>query len=152
FGGGNIFDDLFGGGRAGDPSQPQRGDDLRYDMELTFEEAPHGCEKKISVTKLESCDNCQGAGAQHGSQVRTSPTRGGHGQVISSRGIFSIAQPCPQCQGAGRVIDKPCKPCRGTGRKEKPSKIKLRIPAGVDSGSRLRSSGNGAAGFRGGPA
>lgn len=150
FGGGGIFEDLFGMGRA-DPSQPQRGEDLRYDMELSFVEAAHGCEKEITVTKPEGCEVCHGAGAEAGSRARTCQTCGGRGQVITSRGIFSVAQPCPQCQGAGRVIDKPCKNCRGTGRKEKTSKIKLRIPAGVDTGSRLRSGGNGEAGFRGGP-
>src|SRR5437588_2797767 len=148
FGGGSIFEDLFGGGRS-DPTQPQRGDDLRYDMEITFEEAAHGCEKEISVTKPERCDGCQGSGAESGSRARTCPTCGGRGQVVSSRGIFSIAQTCPHCQGAGQVIDKPCKVCRGAGRRERTSKIKLRIPAGVDSGSRLRSAGNGEAGLRG---
>ena len=152
FGGGSIFEDLFGGGGGrSDPTQPQRGDDLRYDMEITFEEAAHGCEKEISVTKPERCEVCQGSGAEAGSKTRTCPTCGGRGQVISSRGIFSIAQTCPHCQGAGRIIDKPCKNCRGAGRRERTSKIKLRIPAGVDTGSRLRSSGNGEAGFRGGP-
>jgi molecular chaperone DnaJ len=150
FGGASIFEDLFGGGRR-DPSQPERGDDLRYDMEITFEEAAHGCEKEITVTKPERCDVCHGSGAETGSQQRTCPTCGGRGQVISSRGIFSIAQTCPHCQGAGRVIDKPCKGCKGAGRRDHTGKIKLRIPAGVDTGSRLRSSGNGEAGFRGGP-
>jgi molecular chaperone DnaJ len=88
---------------------------------------------------------------EEGSKTRTCPTCHGRGQVISSRGIFSIAQTCPQCQGAGRVVDKPCKPCQGAGRKNKESKIKLRIPAGVDTGARLRSTGNGASGLRGGP-
>jgi len=150
FGGGGIFDDLFGGGRA-DPSQPQRGNDLRYDMEISFEEAAHGCEKEISVTKLAPCDTCQGSGAEAGSRIRTCPMCAGRGQVVNSRGIFSIAQTCPQCQGAGRVLEKPCKACHGQGRRERASKIKLRIPAGVDTGSRLRSAGNGEAGFRGGP-
>src|SRR2546421_9320287 len=150
FGGGSIFEDLFGGGRS-DPSQPQRGEDLRYDMEIAFEEAAHGGEKEISVTKPERCESCHGSGAETGSRSRTCPACGGRGQVISSRGIFSIAQTCPQCQGAGQVIDKPCKTCRGAGRHDRTSKIKLRIPAGVDSGSRLRSSGNGEAGLRGGP-
>jgi molecular chaperone DnaJ len=151
FGGGSIFDDFFGGGR-GDPTQPHRGDDLRYDMEITFEEAAHGCEKEISVTKMERCEACQGSGAEPGSRTRICPACGGRGQIINSRGIFSIAQTCPQCQGTGRVIEKPCQPCRGTGRRERASKIKLRIPAGVDTGSRLRSAGNGEAGSRGGPA
>ena len=149
-GGGGIFEDLFGG-RTADPSQPQRGDDLRYDMELTFLEAAHGCEKEITVTKAESCETCQGSGAESGSRTRQCAACGGRGQVISSRGIFSIAQTCQQCQGAGKVIEKPCPACRGAGRKEQTSKIKLRIPAGVDTGSRLRSSGNGEAGVRGGP-
>jgi molecular chaperone DnaJ len=149
FGGGGIFDDLFGG-RA-DPTQPRRGDDLRYDMEITFEEAARGCEKEITVSKAERCDTCHGNGAEAGSRTRACPTCGGRGQVISSRGIFSIAQTCPHCAGAGRVIDKPCRNCHGSGRREVASKIKLRIPAGVDTGSRLRSSGNGEAGLRGGP-
>jgi molecular chaperone DnaJ len=150
FGGGSIFEDFFGGGRQ-DPSQPQRGDDLRYDLELTFLEAAHGCEKEITVTKPEHCDVCHGTGAEPGSRAMTCPTCGGRGQVISSRGIFSIAQACPQCRGAGRVVERPCKACRGEGRRERASKIKLRIPAGVDTGSRLRSAGNGEAGGRGGP-
>src|SRR5512138_1494317 len=151
FGGGGIFEDLFGMGGRTDPTQPQRGEDLRYDMEITFLEAAHGCEKEITVTKPETCDGCNGSGAEPGSRARTCQSCGGRGQVITSRGIFSIAQPCPHCQGAGRVIDKPCKVCRGQGRKDRTSKIKLRIPAGVDTGSRLRSAGNGEGGWRGGP-
>ncbi|HWI59956.1 MAG TPA: molecular chaperone DnaJ [Bacillota bacterium] len=149
-GGGSIFEDLFGGAQR-DPTQPQRGDDLRYDMEITFEEAAHGCEKEITVTKPEACDVCQGSGVEAGSRARVCPTCGGRGQVITSRGIFSIAQTCPQCRGAGRIVDKPCKTCHGEGRRERATKIKLRIPAGVDTGSRLRSAGNGEAGWRGGP-
>ncbi len=150
FAGGGIFEDLFGGGRP-DPTQPQRGNDLRYDMEITFEEAAHGCEKEVTVSKADVCETCQGAGAEAGSRVRTCSGCGGRGQIINSRGIFSIAQPCPHCHGAGRVLEKPCKACRGVGRRERSSKIKLRIPAGVDTGSRLRSTGNGEAGVRGGP-
>ncbi len=150
FGAGNIFDDLFGGGRS-DPTQPQRGDDLRYDMEIGFEEAARGCEKEISVTKPERCEACNGSGAEGGSRMKTCSACGGRGQMISSRGIFSIAQTCPHCQGAGRVFEKPCRVCHGAGRRELATKIKLRIPAGVDTGSRLRSAGNGAAGLRGGP-
>src|SRR5579859_3234510 len=150
FGGGSIFEDLFGSARH-DPSQPQRGEDLRYDLELTFEEAAHGTEKEITVTKPEKCEQCQGTGAEAGSRAKTCPTCGGRGQVISSRGIFSIAQTCPHCQGAGRVIERPCKVCRGEGRHDRTTKITLRIPAGVDTNSRLRSAGNGEAGWRGGP-
>ena len=152
FGAGSIFEDLFGGGGSREPGGAQRGDDLRYDMEITFEEAAHGCEKEITVTKLDVCEVCRGSGAEEGSRARTCPTCGGRGQVINSRGIFSIAQTCPSCQGAGRIIDKPCRNCKGQGRRERTSKIKLRIPAGVDTASRLRSAGNGEAGFRGGSA
>jgi len=148
-GGGSIFESFFGGGH--DPMGAQRGDDLRYDLEITLEEAATGCEKEISVKKLDRCDTCDGIGAEKGSGVKTCATCGGRGQVLMSRGIFSIAQTCPTCRGAGRILEKPCKSCQGEGRRERSSKIKLRIPPGVDGGSRLRSSGNGEAGTRGGP-
>ena len=149
-GGGGIFDEFFGGGRH-DPTQPQRGDDLRYDMEISFEEAANGCEKEINITKAEGCDSCQGSGVEAGSRTMTCSTCHGRGQIVTSRGIFSVAQTCPHCQGAGRVVDKPCKTCRGSGRHNRASRITLRIPAGVDTGARLRSAGNGEAGLRGGP-
>jgi len=150
FGGrGGIFESFFGGGH--DPSQPHRGDDLRYDLEITLEEAALGCEKEISVTKLDRCDVCGGGGAEPGSKIRACPACGGRGQVLTARGIFSIAQTCPHCKGAGRILDKPCKSCHGEGRRQQISKIRLRVPPGVDTGSRLRSTGNGEAGFRGGP-
>jgi molecular chaperone DnaJ len=153
FGGGGInLEDLFGGGGGGrrDPAGPQRGADLRYDLEIDFEEAAHGCEKEISVTKAETCEHCAGNGAEAGSKLRVCSACGGRGQVITSRGIFSVAQTCGQCGGAGRVVEKPCRTCHGAGRQEKKSKIKLKIPAGVDTGSRLRSAGNGEGGARGG--
>ncbi len=151
-GGGSIFDDLFGGGQGrADPSGPQRGSDLRYDMEITFEEAVRGAEKEISLTKLETCDVCHGSGAETGSSRKSCPTCHGRGQVVTARGIFSIAQTCPRCKGAGQIIEKPCRNCSGEGRREKSSKVRLRIPAGVDTGARLRSSGNGEGGLRGGP-
>jgi molecular chaperone DnaJ len=148
--GGSIFENIFGGGQ--DPSGPQRGDDLRYDLEISLEEAALGCEKEISVTKLDACETCAGSGAAAGSKLKTCMTCGGRGQVLTSRGIFSIAQTCPQCKGQGRLLEKPCPTCHGAGKRQKSSKIKLRIPAGVEGGSRLRSQGNGEAGFRGGPA
>jgi molecular chaperone DnaJ len=148
--GGSIFENIFGGNQ--DPSAPQRGDDLRYDLEITLEEAALGCEKEISVTKLDKCETCEGSGAEAGSKLKTCVTCGGRGQVLTSRGIFSIAQTCPHCKGQGRLLEKPCKTCHGDGKKQRASKIKLRIPAGVEGGSRLRSQGNGEAGFRGGPA
>lgn len=148
--GGSIFDDLFGGGGRANPGGPHRGADLRYDLEITFDEAARGCEKEIAVTKLDACDTCGGTGAEGSARYQTCPTCGGRGQVISSRGIFQIAQTCPRCEGAGRTIDKPCRSCHGSGQRERTSKITLRIPSGVDTGSRLRSAGNGEAGKRGG--
>jgi len=151
FGGsGNIFDDLFGGGQR-DSTGPQRGADLRYDMEISFEEAALGCEKEVPVTKLDPCDACGGSGAESGSATRVCSACGGRGQVVMSRGIFSIAQTCSRCEGAGRVLEKPCRSCHGAGRRERTTKIRIRVPAGVDTGARLRSSGNGEAGVRGGP-
>src|SRR5271154_2918048 len=146
--GGSIFENFFGGSQ--DPSAPQRGDDLRYDLEISLEEAALGCEREISVTKLDKCETCDGSGAEAGSKLKTCATCGGRGQVLMSRGIFSIAQTCPHCKGAGRILEKPCKTCHGNGKHQRSSKIKLKIPPGVDAGSRLRSSGNGEAGFRGG--
>jgi molecular chaperone DnaJ len=149
-GGGSIFDEFFGQQQR-DPTGPQHGADLRYDMEISFEEAARGCEKEVTVTKLDRCDACAGTGADGEARFRTCPTCGGRGQVVASRGIFSIAQTCPQCEGAGRIIEKPCRTCHGSGQRERTSKIMLRVPAGVDTGSRLRSAGNGEAGKRGGP-
>lgn len=148
--GGSIFEDLFGGGGRRDPSGPQRGSDLRYDLEISFEEAANGCEKEVPITKLDGCQSCNGSGAAPGTNLRTCPTCGGRGQVVSSRGIFSIAQTCSSCEGVGKTAEKPCTSCRGAGRVERTKKIKLKIPAGVDTGARLRSSGNGEGGARGG--
>jgi molecular chaperone DnaJ len=150
-GGGSIFDELFGGSQR-DPTGPQRGSDLRYDLEIGFEDAVLGCEREISLTKLDACESCHGTGAEPGSSTKVCSHCSGRGQIISSRGIFSIAQTCPRCEGRGRVVDKPCRTCRGAGRRERTSKVKLRIPAGVDTGARLRSVGNGEAGLRGGSA
>ena len=151
FGAGSIFSDLFGGGER-DPGGPQRGDDLRYDLELTFMEAALGCEKEVTVTKLDACEICKGSGAASGSRAKACSMCGGRGQVITSRGIFSIAQTCPKCHGRGQTIDHPCPACSGLGRREKTSQIKIKVPAGVDGGARLRSTANGEAGMRGGPA
>lgn len=149
-GGGSIFEDLFGGERR-NPNGPQRGSDLRYDLEISFLEAAQGCDKEITVTKPDACESCKGSGAEKGSTTKGCNTCGGRGQVISSRGIFSIAQTCPRCEGRGKVIEHPCRTCSGNGRRERTSKIKLKIPPGVDTGARLRSAGNGEAGVRGGP-
>lgn len=152
-GGGSIFEEFFGGGGGRrDPTGPQRGEDLRYDLELTFEEAANGCEKEISVAKPESCPTCHGSGAEAGSRYRNCSGCDGRGQVRRTlAGFITVAETCPRCSGAGRVVEKPCRACRGEGRIERSSQIKLKIPAGVDTGSRLRSSGNGEGGLRGGP-
>lgn len=148
--GASIFDEFFGGPRR-DPTGAEPGADLRGDVELTLEEAAQGCEKEITLTKPSPCPTCQGTGAEGPARMRVCAACEGRGQVVTTRGIFSIAQTCPRCEGLGRLLEKPCKACRGTGRREQTSKIKIRIPAGVDNGARLRSVGNGEAGVRGGP-
>ena len=148
-GGGGIFETFFGGsGAAGEDRQ--RGSDLRYDMQITLEEAAFGVEKEIEVRKLDTCDRCKGGGSEGGSRSINCPTCGGRGQVISSRGFFQVSQTCPRCRGVGQIIEKPCQDCEGEGRVEKAARIKLKIPAGIAEGSRLRSSQNGEAGIRGG--
>src|SRR5438128_9053375 len=148
--GGGIFETFFGGGGARTEDR-RRGSDLRYDMEIKLEEAAFGADKQIEITKLDTCDKCQGSGAEPGSRRISCPTCGGRGQVVSSRGFFHISQTCPRCHGAGEIIEKPCQKCRGDGRVEKASRIKLQIPAGIREGTRLRSLGNGEAGIGGGP-
>ena len=148
--GGGIFETFFGGG-AVQAEDRQRGSDLRYDMQITLEEAAFGVEKEIEIRKLGICDKCQGSGAESGSHTISCPSCGGRGQVISTRGFFQISQTCPRCRGIGQIIEKPCSQCHGEGRIDKLSRIKLKIPAGISEGSRLRSSRNGEAGIRGGP-
>jgi molecular chaperone DnaJ len=148
--GGGIFETFFGsvGGHGEDR---QRGADLRYDMQITLEEAAFGAEKEIEVRKQDVCDKCGGTGAESGSRSITCPVCGGRGQVISSRGFFQVSQTCPRCRGVGHIVEKPCRGCDGEGRLEKPSRINLKIPAGITDGSRLRSPRNGEVGIRGGP-
>ncbi len=150
-GGGGIFEEFFGGGGSGFGGGPQRGSDLRYDLELTLEEAATGVEKEISYRRPVACSGCNGSGAEPGSKTTVCRTCGGQGQVTTSRGFFSIRQVCPECEGAGRRVEKVCRECRGEGRTVTTSNIKLRIPAGVDDGSKLRSGGNGEVGSKGGP-
>ena len=119
-------------------------------MQISLEEAAFGTDKEIEVRKLDVCDKCAGSGAEAGSRTITCPACSGRGQVISSRGFFQVSQTCPRCRGAGEMIEKPCRQCHGEGRLEKLSRIKLKIPAGIQDGSRLRSSRNGEAGIRGG--
>ncbi len=152
---GSIFEQFFGGAGGGEDSESgghTRGADLRYDMEITLEEAVAGTEKQITVNKPATCDHCSGSGAEKGSKRIRCLQCAGRGRVVMSRGIFSIQQTCPRCEGAGEIVEKPCKVCGGDGRVTKPSTITLRIPGGVDNGTRLRSTGNGEAGQRGGAA
>ncbi|MDP9253762.1 MAG: molecular chaperone DnaJ [Verrucomicrobiota bacterium] len=150
-GAGGIFETFFGGGIATDHEGRQRGSDLRYDMQITLEEAAFGVEKEIEIQKFDSCEKCNGSGAEPGSRAINCPACGGRGQVISSRGFFQVSQTCPRCRGTGQIIERPCRVCEGEGRVERQSRIKLKIPAGIGDGSRLRSSHNGEAGIRGGP-
>src|SRR5216110_765756 len=153
FGGGSggIFESFFGGAGGGRAEERQRGSDLRYDMQITLEEAAFGTEKEIEIRKLDACEKCNGSGAEPGSRSINCPNCGGRGQVISSRGFFQVSQTCPRCRGVGHIVEKPCRACDGEGRLEKPTRIKLKIPAGIADGSRLRSPRNGEAGIRGGP-
>jgi molecular chaperone DnaJ len=148
--GGGIFETFFGGA-GGRTEDRQRGSDLRYDMQIGLEEAAFGVEKEIEIEKLDTCEKCHGSGAESGSRTINCPTCSGRGQVISSRGFFHVSQTCPRCRGAGEIIEKPCPKCHGEGRVEKLSRVKLKIPAGIREGSRLRSSHNGEAGIRGAP-
>ncbi|MGE9293432.1 MAG: molecular chaperone DnaJ [Puniceicoccales bacterium] len=147
-GGGGIFEEFFGGGSRG----PQRGNDLRYDLEISLEEAAEGVEKTIKYRRQATCDKCHGSGAEPGSSEKTCPTCNGHGQVISSRGFFQVRQACPTCGGRGKVVEKPCSKCSGHGVVDETHTLKVKIPAGVDTGSRLRSAGSGEAGPSGAPA
>ena len=152
-GGGGIFEEFFGGGgRQRDRSGAVRGSDLRYDLEITLEEAARGAEKQIELERAQACEKCNGSGSSKPGGVKSCPTCGGHGQVITTRGFFQVQQPCPDCSGSGQIISNPCPDCRGQGRVDKPGRIKIRIPAGITDGARLRSSGNGDGGARGGPA
>lgn len=154
-GGGSMFDDLFGGGggRRRDPSGKKRGSDLRYDLEITLEEAAEGVEKELEIEKYAACGKCSGSGSKSGNAgTNTCTTCGGRGVVGQQRGIFIQQATCPECRGAGQIIVDPCGECNGDGRKQAPERVSIRIPAGVDDGTRLRSTGKGDAGTRGGPA
>ncbi|MBQ9503117.1 MAG: molecular chaperone DnaJ, partial [Lentisphaeria bacterium] len=149
-GGGFSFEDLFGGGRPRNPNAPVLGDDLRYDMEIDFEDAMYGAEKPISIPRLESCDACHGSGCEPGTGKKVCPHCGGSGSQTVSQGFFSIRQTCPACRGTGQIIDKPCRKCSGQGRVQKRDSFTVRIPPGVDTGSQVRVQGRGGAGLRGG--
>jgi len=153
----DLFGDLFGfggggrGGRRRDPNAPVQGEDLRYDIHISFMEAIHGVNKEVEVTKRETCWTCEGSGCRPGHKPETCPTCHGRGQVVRSQGFFQVSTTCPHCNGTGQVIKEPCQDCHGEGLVNKSKKVSIRIPAGVDTGSRMRLSGEGEGGRRGGP-
>jgi molecular chaperone DnaJ len=146
----DIFGDIFGGGSRG-RSSVHRGADLRYNMEITLEEAARGTEAQIRVPTMAECDTCHGTGAKPGTSPTTCSTCGGHGQVRMQQGFFSIQQTCPRCHGSGKMIASPCDTCHGTGRVKQHKTLSVKIPAGVDNDDRIRLSGEGEAGVNGGP-
>ncbi len=150
---GDVFGDIFGGagggGRGG--SRVYRGADLRYNLDLTLEEAVRGTTVKIRVPTLSTCETCGGSGAKPGTSPTTCPTCHGHGQVRMQQGFFSLQQTCPRCHGTGTVVSDPCTTCHGHGRVEEHKTLSVKVPAGVDSGDRIRLAGEGEAGENGGP-
>jgi molecular chaperone DnaJ len=148
----DIFGDFFGTGRGRSRSRSRRGDDLRYDLEIEFEEAAHGSEKVVKFQRLTMCESCNGSRARGGSEgARTCPNCRGTGQVRTQQGFFSISTTCGQCRGEGSIIADPCPKCQGQGRVRKPVSLSVKIPPGVDNGSRLKLRNEGEAGYGGGP-
>ena len=148
---GDIFGDIFGGGRGGQRSNVYRGADLRYNMEISLEDAASGTETKIRIPVMSECETCHGSGAKPGTSPVTCTTCGGHGQVRMQQGFFSVQQTCPKCHGTGKMIKDPCNTCQGGGRVKEHKTLSVKIPAGVDEGDRIRLSGEGEAGVNGGP-
>ncbi|KEY91702.1 chaperone protein [Candidatus Photodesmus blepharus] len=149
---GDVFGDIFGGGRRSQSRAQQRGADLRYNIELSLEEAVRGVSKEIEVPTLVHCNSCGGSGAKKGSSPNNCGTCQGHGQVQMRQGFFAVQQTCPTCHGKGRIIKDPCIVCHGKGRRQKNKTLNVKIPIGVDTGDRIRLSGEGEAGERGAPA
>jgi len=147
----DVFGDIFGGGRGGGHHSVNRGADLRYDLELSLDDAVAGTAVKIRVPTRVRCGTCNGSGAKKGSKPITCETCAGHGQVRVQQGFFSIQQACPKCHGKGKVISDPCRACHGQGRTQESKTLSVKIPPGVDSGDRIRLSGEGEAGEHGGP-
>jgi molecular chaperone DnaJ len=145
---GDIFGDLFGfsGQQSRGPGGPIQGSDLRYDLNISFMEAVHGVEKEIEITKPETCWTCEGSGCRPGHKPETCPTCQGRGQTIRNQGFFSVSSTCPACRGEGQVVTDPCNDCDGKGLNQKKKKVSLKIPAGVDNGSRMRLTGEGEGG------
>ncbi len=149
---GEVFGDIFGGARQGGGSRAHRGADLRYNLELSLEDAVRGSTVKIRVPTHVTCKTCGGTGAKKGTSPTTCSTCGGHGQVRMQQGFFSLQQTCPRCRGSGTIITDPCPTCHGEGRSEEQKTLSVKIPAGVDNGDRIRLAGEGEAGQMGGPA
>ncbi|HQV89333.1 MAG TPA: molecular chaperone DnaJ [Nitrosomonas sp.] len=147
----DIFGDIFGGGGRGGRANMHRGSDLRYNLEITLEQAAHGTETKIRIPTMVKCETCHGDGAKPGTSPKTCTTCNGHGQVRMQQGFFSIQQTCPKCQGSGKVIAHPCGTCHGIGLIKQHKTLNVKIPMGVDDGDRIRVSGEGEAGVNGGP-
>ena len=153
----DVFEDLFGdfmgrgGGGGGGRSRAQRGSDLRYNLRVSLEEAYAGVPKTINVPTSIACDSCRGTGAEGGSEPTTCPTCSGMGKVRAQQGFFTVERTCPTCNGAGQIVKNPCKSCHGHGRIEKERALSVNIPAGVETGTRIRLAGEGEAGLRGGP-
>jgi molecular chaperone DnaJ len=150
FGFGDVFGGRGGGAGGGRRSAAQRGADLRYDLEITLEEAAGGMTAQLRIPRLETCEKCKGSGAAEGTQPETCQTCSGAGQVRYQQGFFSVARTCAACRGTGRIIKTPCDGCRGVGRVEKERTMEVKIPAGVETGSRLRIAGEGESGTQGG--
>ncbi len=150
---GDVFGDIFGGGGGGRGGRggPQRGADLRYTLDVSLENAVKGATVEIRVPSLSSCESCDGSGAKKGSSAATCGTCGGAGQVRMQQGVFQVQQTCPTCRGRGKTITDPCGACRGQGRVEKTKTLSVKVPPGVDTGDRIRLSGEGEAGPEGGP-
>ncbi len=148
---GDIFGDIFGGGRQG-RSNVYRGADLRYNLEITLEQAAHGFETKIRIPTMAQCETCKGSGAKPGTQPVTCTTCNGQGQVRMTQGFFSIQQTCSRCHGTGKMIPTPCHACGGSGRVKHQKTLAVKIPPGVDEGDRVRLTGEGEPGVNGGPA
>ena len=148
----DIFGDIFGGGqRGGGRSNVYRGADLRYNLEVSLEDAARGTETRIRIPTMAPCESCDGSGAKKGTSPKTCPTCGGHGQVRMQQGFFSIQQTCPKCHGTGRYVADPCGTCQGAGRVKQHKTLSVKIPAGIDEGDRIRLTGEGEPGVNGGP-
>lgn len=147
----DIFEDFFGGGRSSRSARAERGRDLQYDLEILFEEAAFGVEKTIEMNREESCSTCKGDGAKSGTSRKTCQACHGSGQILASSGFFSISRTCNRCHGQGSIVEHKCSECGGSGRKNFLRKIQVKVPMGVDDRMRLRISGEGEAGYRGGP-